>query len=124
MLCHFGLSAIPPEMVKSRPVVVVGPRLRRRGNLVTIVPFSTTEPEPPENYHCLIELAQPLPRPFDKSRVWAKCDMIQSVALSRLDRFKVPGEQGQPRRWTTGRVSADQLAHIRQAVRFGLGMGP
>ena len=101
LLCRYDANAIAPEMVKPRPVVVVGPRLRRRANLVTIAPFSTSEPEPPEAYHALIELVRPLPAPFGSPRMWAKCDMIQSVALARLDRFKIKRPQaklgnGQP----------------------------
>ena len=122
LLCHYDRGAVAPEMVKTRPVVVVGPRLRRRAQLVTIVPLSTTEPMPPEAYHSLIELAVSLPPPFGSTRMWAKCDMVQSVALARLDRFREARRQGQPRRWTTGAVSADQLADIRRAILSGLGL--
>ncbi len=112
------------EMCKSRPVVIVGPRLRRRGKLVTIVPLSTTEPMPMEAYHWRFQIAHPLPPPFDSPLMWAKCDMVGSVALERLDRFKEPRNRyGGPRKWTSGRVTTDQLKEIRAAILHGLGLG-
>lgn len=56
--------------------------------------------------------------------MWAKCDMVATVALSRLDRFRdgrVPGGSG--RRFRTGKVSPDQLNDIRKAILHGLGLG-
>lgn len=94
LICRYDEVVIEPEMRKARPALVVGPRLRRRGRLVTIVPLSTTDPEPPEAYHCRIALAEPLPLPFDSPVMWAKCDLLSSVSLDRLDRFKLPRRRG------------------------------
>ncbi|TDP85593.1 type II toxin-antitoxin system PemK/MazF family toxin [Oharaeibacter diazotrophicus] len=124
VLCDYGTGFVPPEMVKRRPVVVISPRLRRRNDLVAVVPLSTTPPVPLEMYHCSLTLAVPLPAPFDNAQMWAKCDMIATVALSRLDRFRdgrMPG--GGPRRFRTGMVTADQLREIRSAMLHGLGLG-
>jgi len=54
----------------------------------TIVPLSTTAPRRLEAYHHAF-MVNPLP---DKSRLpcWAKCDMVATVSLSRLDRYKQP----------------------------------
>ena len=113
---------VAPEMIKPRPVVIVSPRLRRRGDLVSVIPLSTTAPEPVEDYHCQINLTVALPEPFDSPVMWAKCDMISTVALSRLDRFKnARRPHGAARTWTTGRVSAEQLAQIKRAMLCGLG---
>ena len=38
VLCDYR-GFIEPEMIKTRPVVVVSPRLRRRGNLIGVVPL-------------------------------------------------------------------------------------
>lgn len=123
LVCHFPPDAPPPEMRKSRPVVVVGPRLRRRGGLATVVPLSTTAPEPPETYHCSIELAVALPAPFDALTMWAKCDMIAVVSLDRLDRFKLPRKAyGGARQWVSGAVTDTDIARIRAAVLAGLGI--
>lgn len=124
LVCDYGQHAIPPEMTKTRPVVVVGPRHRRRADLVGIVPLSTTVPRTIEDYHCQITLTLPLPPPFDSPTMWAKCDMYQSVALQRLDRFKQPRNRyGGARKWTTGQVTAQQLEALKTAVLRGLGLG-
>lgn len=123
VLCDYGTGFIVPEMVKLRPVVIVSPRLRKRGDLVAVVPLSTTAPNPAEAHHCSIVLAAPLPKPFDAAQMWAKCDMVATVALSRLDRFRdgrAPG--GNARRYTTGKVSAAQLVEIRKAILCDLGL--
>lgn len=123
VLCNYGTGFISPEMVKLRPVVIVSPRLRRRADLVSVVPLSTTPPNPPEPHHCSITLAVALPRPFDQPQMWAKCDMVATVALSRLDRFRDGRSPGGARRFRTGRVAADQLVEIRRAILHGLGLG-
>ena len=123
VLCDYSTGFSAPEMVKRRPVVIVSPRLRNRHNLVTVVPLSTTPPSPVEMHHCAIALAVPLPKPFESSEMWAKCDMLATVGLARLDRFRagrVPGSYG--RRFTTGSVSAAQLDSIRKAMLHALGL--
>ncbi|WP_414711581.1 type II toxin-antitoxin system PemK/MazF family toxin [Sphingobium sp. UBA5915] len=121
VVCDYhGFTA--PEMTKARPVIIVSPRLRRRGELASIVPLSTTAPDSVENYHCRIELIAPLPAPFDAEVMWAKCDMISTVSLSRLDRFKKPrGLNGAQRLWATGQLSSDQILNVKRAVLCGLG---
>jgi uncharacterized protein YifN (PemK superfamily) len=77
---------------------------------------------PAEDYHCRIVLKAPLPAPFDKSTMWAKCDMYSTVALERLDRFKMArAHGGSPRKWIAGKVSDEQLMALRAAVLHGLG---
>ena len=122
VICRYDDQVIEPEMRKTRPAMVVGPRLRGRGRLVTVVPLSTTEPSEMRDYHCRIVLPQPLPKPFDATVMWAKCDLVSSVSLDRLDRFRQARERdGGARRWTTGRVSPDQLRNVKRAVLAGLG---
>ena len=124
VFCDYGNGFIVPEMVKPRPVVIVSPRLRRRGDLVAVVPLSTTPPKPVEPHHCSFTLAVPLPKPFEAPQMWAKCDMVATVALSRLDRFR-DGRAGGGggRRYRTGKVDDNQLAEIRKAILHGLGLG-
>ncbi len=122
VVCRYDEQVIEPEMRKTRPAMVVGPRLRGRGRLVTVVPLSTTEPSEISDYHCRIVLQQALPKPFDAMVMWAKCDLVSSVSLDRLDRFRQPrGRDGGARRWITGRVSPDQLRDVKRAVLAGLG---
>lgn len=124
VLCDYETGFVEPEMVKLRPVVVVSPRLRRRGDLVAVVPLSTTPPDPIAPHHCAITLERPLPRPYDSPEAWAKCDMLATVALIRLDRFRDGRvSRGGSRKYRTGNVSAPQLAEIRKAILHGLGLG-
>ena len=121
LLCDFS-GFIVPEMVKRRPVVVIVPRLSGRGDLVTIVPLSTTTPNPQMAYHVKLTLSQTLPSPFSAQQMWAKCDMAMPIARVRLDRFKDGRtSSGGKRKFVSGNVSAEQLADIRTAVLRGLG---
>lgn len=74
-----------PEMIKKRPVVVIA-KHRHNSQLVTVVPLSTTEPSIYTDYHHKMD-RNPLP---DKPHIecWAKCDMVATVSLARLDRYK------------------------------------
>jgi mRNA interferase MazF len=121
LLCDFS-GFIVPEMVKRRPVIVIVPRLSGRGDLVTIVPLSTTAPNPQMAYHVHLTLSQALPNPFSAQQMWAKCDMAMPVARARLDRFKDGrASSGGKRKFVSGNVSPKQLADIRAAVLRGLG---
>jgi mRNA interferase MazF len=83
LVCDFtGFKA--PEMTKRRPVVVVSPRLRRRSNLCTVVPLSTTDPSQVEPYHYRLHTIPPLPAPYDKPAHWVKADMVYTVSFERL----------------------------------------
>ena len=122
LLCDYATGFVVPEMVKRRPVVVISPRLRRRADLVTVVPLSTTEPAPAEAHHCLIALGRPLPRPFGSPSMWAKCDMVATVALARLDRFRVGRSGGHGARlFVSGQLDGNQVRAVRAAVLCGLG---
>lgn len=122
VFCNYDTGFVVPEMTKGRPVVVVSPRLRRRPDLVAVVPLSTTEPTPLESHHCELTLAIPLPAPFHSPKMWAKCDMIAVVSKARLDRFKMTRVGGGPRKWVSGSVSEADLKAIRAGVLCGLGM--
>jgi mRNA interferase MazF len=117
VLCNYGGNVIHPEMDKRRPVVIVTPRLRRRGQLVGVIPLSTTAPNPIEDYHCSIVLQNTLPAPFDSQQMWAKCDMLATVSIDRLDRFR-----GSGRTYTTGMLNPSQLKDVQTAVLCGLGL--
>jgi len=121
LICDYGDKVVPPEMTKRRPVVVVTPRLRRRGELVGVIPLSTTAPAPVEDFHFRLELPQPLPAPFDNPVMWAKCDMFSVVARARLDRFKAGRAAGR-RVWVAGKISPQQLREIKAAMLRGLGL--
>ena len=116
LICDFSTGFRPPEMVKVRPVVVISPR-RRGGQLATVVPLSSTEPKPAQPWHW------PVPAglyPPARGPMWGKADVVNTVALERLDRVKVRDASGQ-RRYITVHLTAGQLAELRSAVRAALG---
>jgi len=73
-------------MVKIRPVVVLA-KNRENHRLVSVVPLSTTKPQRFATHHHELSV-NPLP---DKPHTvcWAKCDMVSTVSVSRLDRYKL-----------------------------------
>lgn len=85
VICDYR-GFVVPEMVKVRPVVVIA-RNRRNRRLVTVVPLSTTEPDRLEVHHHALA-RNPLPG-RERISCWAKCDMLTTVSLERLDRYKV-----------------------------------
>ena len=115
----------PPEMVKRRPAVVITGVLPGRNNLHTVVPLSGTPSAAQKSYHCRIELAQPLPEPFDETVWWVKADMIATVGFQRLDLFRTGRDQYGKRKYLTNlRVSDEQFEAILLALRHALGLNP
>ena len=86
LYCDFK-GYIAPEIVKTRPVVVISPAHLSRVNLVTVVPLSTTAPTPVEGHHYKL-LGNPIPG-SSAIEVWAKCDLVATVCFDRLDRIKI-----------------------------------
>ena len=115
VMCDFS-GYVVPEMVKVRPVVVIA-RNRKNRQLVTVVPLSTTAPNNMEDHHHQLS-ANPLP---GKAAVvcWAKCDMIATVALARLDRYQVARRQ-----FVAPAIPAADFEAIKTAVANALGLNP
>lgn len=114
--CDFR-GMIEPEMVKMRDVVVLMPHKQNR-QLVTVVPLSTTAPTPPQTYHH--ELANdPRPDGDTMRSVWAKCDMIYTVSLERLDMHYTRSRRG-GRQSVRVQLPPDDFAAIRRCVAIAL----
>ncbi|MHA7875067.1 type II toxin-antitoxin system PemK/MazF family toxin [Roseivivax sp.] len=115
LVCSFRGFEVP-EMVKTRPVMVISPRLPHRSQIVTIVPISTSPPlhdlpfvvRLSKNYH---------PNERDDLPCWAKCDMVMNLSRERLDGFKIDR-----RKWATPHASADNLKAVQTGVVYGLGI--
>ena len=84
LMCSFD-GFVAPEMIKRRPVVVIA-RNRANNKLVTVIPLSTTEPEVMADHHYRLPI-NPVPASRGKT-CWAKCDMISTVSIDRMDRLK------------------------------------
>ena len=112
-MCDFrGYEA--PEMIKVRPVVVLA-RNRRVRDLVTVVPLSTTAPSPPEAWHHALS-SNPMPGKA-ATPCWAKCDMVATVSLARLDRVKIA-----ERRYEVPKLQLVDFDAIRRATASALGL--
>lgn len=83
LICDFRGYEVP-EMIKVRPVVVIR-KHKTNSLLVTVVPLSTTAPDRILDHHLELQSHLQGASPV----CWAKCDMVATVSLSRLDRIKV-----------------------------------
>lgn len=120
LLCDFSSGFEPPEMVKVRPVVVITPQLSGRSGLCTVVPLSSVEPNPMMDFHHKMDEASLTPK-LKETDCWAKCDMIYTVGLARLDRIKEK-DKNNKRIYTTGKVTGEDMLAIEKAVMSGLGL--
>lgn len=103
-----------PEIVKSRPVVIISPNHLNRPGLFTVVPLSTTPPDPVCPYHYKL-IGNPIPG--ESAEVWAKCDLVASVSRARLDRVKIARGNYQ-----IGHISMEQIREIRLCVARSIGV--
>lgn len=115
LICDFsGFKA--PEMIKVRPVVILRKHNHNR-QLVTVIPLSTTEPLRLEAHH--VELPSYLQG--EAQVCWAKCDMIYTVTIERLDRCRVKARHGGGRSYLALQMEPKHFAAVRAAVGASLG---
>ena len=115
LMCDFGAGGFkPPEMVKTRPVVVVS---KRSDNLAIVVPLSSTEPAHIESWHWEMD-PQSLPESLRDERCWAKCDIVATVGLWRLDRVKAGKcPRTGKRLYVSHKATKVDLEEIRKGLR-------
>lgn len=121
LICDFNTGFKAPEMIKRRPVVVISPRPRRSNQLCTIVPLSTTAPNPVEPFHHRMD-PHSLPGKLAQKVTWAKCDMLATASLERLDRVMIGKEPDGKRIYVAEQVLDEDLQAIRRSVMIALGM--
>ncbi|EIC19790.1 type II toxin-antitoxin system PemK/MazF family toxin [Thiorhodovibrio frisius] len=121
LICDFNTGFKAPEMIKRRPVVVISPRPRRTNQLCTIVPLSTTAPNPVEPFHHRMD-RRSLPGKLARKETWAKCDMLATVSLERLDRVMVGKEPTGKRIYIAQQVLDEDFEAIRRGVMIALGV--
>lgn len=122
LICDFtGFKE--PEMTKRRPVIVVSPRFRRRKGLCSVVPLSTTAPNPPLLYHYKLHTNPPLPAPYNANEHWVKADMVYTVSFDRLflpfDKKNTNGK----RMYDVRVIDKLDLIKIQECIIHGLGLG-
>jgi uncharacterized protein YifN (PemK superfamily) len=110
------------EMTKERLVVVVSPLgLKRDRRLATIVPLSTSAPYDRDAKHS-IPLSEPYYwGPRGGAALWAKCDMIRTVSIERLDHIRAYAKQGK-NRIPVPELRKDDLKRIRLGVAYAVGL--
>ena len=122
LICDFdGLKE--PEIIKRRPVVVLGPRLRNRGNLVTVVPFSTQRPADVCEFHFKLAIDPVLPAPYHEPFHWVKADMIYTVGFHRLFVPQLGKDARGNRQYDLRVLEKSELDAIMSCVLHGLGLG-
>ena len=118
LMCDFNTGFIPPEMIKKRPVVIISPWSRRHTQLFTVVPLSGTPPISVHDYHVRLRES---PMPEWDNELWAKCDLVTSVCMQRLDRICTGRDQNNKRQYESRLVGPEDLKAIQLAVLHGLG---
>lgn len=124
LMCGFPECFDAPEMTKTRPVIVVSPRLPRRRGLVAVVPISRTAPYSDCEHNCVIPMRL-LPKFMQVSGGdrWAKCDMVYTFSTRRLS----PVEHGRrdrrgQRQYEYPRLDPATLRAVRKAIAAGVGI--
>ncbi len=123
VLARFDKGFREPEMVKTRLAVVISKDMKARRGLCTIVPLSTTDPRPPQPYHCRIDPALTIPEPWGNRPRWVKGDMMLAAGFHRLDLLRLGKGPDGRRVYQTDTISGDDLLAIQRCVLAGLSLG-
>lgn len=113
LICDFSGNSVP-EIVKKRPVVVIRNQLPFRGGLFFVVPLSSTPPEHDVPYS--FQLSKNY-LSNDKTVMYAKCDLVCSVSLARLDRIKIGYRQ-----YATPKMLPADFDRVIAGVKYALGV--
>lgn len=110
-------------MVKIRPVIVLAVGDRSRSQLATVVPLSTSVPDPIHDHHCLLD-SKLLPKTalFFQKQSWIKGDMVYTVGFERLSPILL-GRQHGKRVYCKDRLSRETMRKVYSCVLHGLNLG-
>lgn len=122
LVCHFDGTFKEPEMVKSRCVIVLSPRIKARAKLCTVVCLSSTAPDHVQQYHCQIDIRPHLPPAWSSDGVWVKGDMVYSIGFHRLDLIRMGKQPDGKRIYRFDTISAEQMKQVKSCVLRGLGL--
>ena len=124
VMCEFPVCFDAPEMIKTRAVIVVSPRLPGRRGLAAVVPISRTAPVVHCAHNCVIPVRL-LPKFMQATggERWAKCDMLYTLSIRRLS----PVETGRRdirghRKCEYPRLDDATLRAVRRAIAVGVGI--
>lgn len=122
LICTYPSDMMPPEMVKTRPVVVISPKLKHRNRLVTVVPLSSTEPTLIMPYHYQLNLQKPLPDRWNANPCWVIGDHPMTVGFDRLNLIRLGKDQYGKRCYYQHVLDTADLDGIRTSVKAALGL--
>ena len=106
-------------MVQRRLCVVISPKLKRRDNLVTVVPLSESTPTSVEDWHHSIAIQS---KAWGDGPRWVKCDMIATVSYDRLSRPYYRHSVTKTRLFEKLCVAQEDLKIIREKISAALGL--
>lgn len=124
LYCDFSSGFKPPEMVKSRPVIVISPKRKQCSGLCTVVAVSTVAPSPVEAWHLQIPKANMPPTPkLQANDSWVKGDMIYRVAFDRLDLVRIGKDSSGNRLYFKQVLSPADMRDVHACVLEALNLG-
>lgn len=121
LTCKFDDTFKVPEMVKTRCVVVLSPRIVTRYGLCTVVCLSDTDPDPVMPYHRQIDIRPEIPG-WKSDQIWIKGDMVYSMGFHRLDLIRLGKDRQGKRIYRFDTLPEDQMKLVRSCVLRGLGL--
>ena len=120
LICDFAqLSTKEPEMVKRRPVINLTPK-GRYGRLCTVVPLSTTAPDPNQMWHCKVHAD--LPRPYNSPEAWVKGDMLYTVSFERLFLFSIGKDSSGKRIYLRPSIGEEEMQRVYACILNGMAL--
>ncbi len=114
LVCDFDDQAVGAEMIKRRPVVVVSKHEAHRSKLCVVVALSTTPPNPAQAWHYFMPHLRVTGWSADDG-VWAKCDMISTVSLQRLNQPYIKQRSG--RQYISHKLQQQDLEAVLNGIR-------
>lgn len=114
LICDFDDSAVGAEMVKRRPVVVISRHDAHRSQLCAVVALSTTPPEIVKSWHYHMPHLR-VSGWSAEDGVWAKCDMLATVSLKRLNKPYIKLRSG--RQFVTHFLAPTDTAAILKCIK-------
>ncbi|MEY8688962.1 MAG: type II toxin-antitoxin system PemK/MazF family toxin [Leptothrix sp. (in: b-proteobacteria)] len=120
LICDFDDVARGAEMIKRRPIVIVSRKDAHRNAVFTVVPLSTTAPDPVRAWHHALPHVT-ITGWHAQAQMWAKGDMITTVSRERLNKPYRKARTG-GRQWVTHYLDEADLQAILAGVRSYLGL--
>ena len=119
---NFDQGFRKPEMVKRRLCVVLSPPIRNRAGLCTVVPLSTTAPDPVMAYHYELDIPFQLPKYWGNRARWVKADMVCALGFHRLDLLSLGKDRHGRRQYQMQTLSRVHLDNISKCVLTSIGL--